>query len=59
MAESSLHSYLCDESSQDSASDSEDFLEGRLANVYHMSVDLKLISQPDRRERLSLQPAAS
>ena len=28
MAEGDLHSYVCDESSQESASDSEDFLEG-------------------------------
>ena len=30
MAEGDLHSYACDDSSQESASDSEDFLEGKL-----------------------------
>ena len=29
MAEGDLHSYVCDDSSQESASDSEDFLEGK------------------------------
>ena len=34
MAEGDLHSYVCDDSSQESASDSEDFLEGKLIWAY-------------------------
>lgn len=34
MAEGDLHSYICDDSSQESASDSEDFLEGKLISSY-------------------------